>query len=299
MEAQLNGRAVEPAGFGPLLRRWREARRASQLDLALEAGVSTRHISYLETGKAEPSRAMILTLANALDIPFRERNLLLLAAGFAPLYGETAWDDERMAQVRAVVEIILRSNEPRSAIAHDHHWNVIMANEAFIRFVTMMTGKAPEGLVPLRISRPPRLNLLRLLFDPDGMRRVIVNWEASARWLLNEAFRRLAWARDERLRALIAEILRYPGVPARWSEPELESPRDLILPMELDLGGGTARMFSTVTTVSTPHDVTLQELHVEVFYAADAETEAVLRDYEREAARRSEKPAAPETAKRK
>jgi hypothetical protein len=119
----------------------------------------------------------------------------------------------------------------------------------------MMTGKAPEGLVPLRISRPPRLNLLRLLFDPDGMRRVIVNWEASARWLLNEAFRRLAWARDERLRALIAEILRYPGVPARWSEPELESPRDLILPMELDLGGRTARMFSTVTTVSTPHVV--------------------------------------------
>ncbi len=280
MDVDRNGVTVEPTGFGPLLRRWREARHVSQLELALESEVSTRHISYLETGKAAPSKEMILTLSNALDIPLRERNLLLLAAGYAPIYGETSFDDARMAQVRAVVEIILRSNEPRSAIAHDHHWNVIMANEAFIRFVTLMLGKAPAGLVPLQVSSPPQLNLLRLLFDPDGMRKVIVNWEASAKWLLNEAYRRLAWARDDRLRDLIAEILRYPGVPSRWSEPELEGPRDLILPMELNVDGQIARMFSTVTTVSTPHDVTLQELHVEVFYPADAETEAVLETYE-------------------
>ena len=281
MDVLENGTAIAPTGVGRLLRRWREARHVSQLDLALEAQVSTRHISYLETGKAEPSKEMILTLANALDIPLRERNLLLLAAGYAPLYGETSLDDARMAQVRAVVEIILKSNEPRSAIAYDHHWNVVMANAAFIRFVTMMLGKAPAGLVPLRVSSPPQLNLLHLLFDPNGTRKVIVNWKDSAKWLLNEAYRRLAWARDEKLRQLIAEILRYPGVPERWREPELEGPQDLILPMELNLDGKTARMFSTVTTVATPHDVTLQELHVEVFYPADAETEAVLQGYEK------------------
>jgi hypothetical protein len=121
---------------------------------------------------------------------------------------------------------------------------------------------------------------MRLLFDPNGVRKIIVNWEPIAKSLLNEAYRRLAWARDETLKELIAEILSYPGVPARWREPELEAPHDLILPMELNLGGKIARMFSTVTTVATPHDVTLQELHVEVFYPADAETESVLRVYE-------------------
>jgi hypothetical protein len=223
---------------------------------------------------------MLLTLSNVLDVPLRERNFLLLAAGYAPVYGETSLDDPRMSQVRAVVEILLRSNEPRSALAHDRHWNVIMANEAFLRFVTLMLGKAPEGLTPFRVASPPRLNILRLLFDPNGLRKVIRNWEVGAKALLNEAHRRMAWARDETLKALTAEILAYPGVPSRWREPELEPPHALILPMEIDLDGKVARMFSTVTTVSTPHDVTLQDLHVEVFYPSDAETEATLRSYE-------------------
>jgi hypothetical protein len=219
-------------------------------------------------------------LSNVLDVPLRERNFLLLAAGYAPIYGETSLDDPRMVQVRAAVEVILKSNEPRSALAHDRHWNVVMANQAFVQFLTVTLGKAPAGLLPLKVSTAPRLNVMRLLFDPDGMRKVIVNWEAIAKSLLNEAYRRLAWARDETLRNLITELLSYPGVPARWREPDLEAPHDLILPIELNLGGKIARMFSTVTTVSTPHDVTLQELHVEVFYPADAETEAVLQTYE-------------------
>jgi hypothetical protein len=185
-----------------------------------------------------------------------------------------------MTQVRTAVEVILKSNEPRSAIAHDRHWNLVMANGAFVRFLTLILGKEPAGLVPLRVSTPPRLNVLRLLFDPDGVRKIVVNWEAIARSLLNEAYRRLAWARDDTLKNLIAEILSYPGVPARWREPELEAPHDLILPMQLKLDGRIARMFSTVTTVATPHDVTLQELHVEVFYPADEETESVLQTYE-------------------
>ncbi len=280
METERNGTIIEPNGVGPLLRRWREARHLSQLELSLEAEVSARHISFLETGRAAPSRDMLLTLANVLDIPLRERNVLLLAAGYAPVYGETSLEDPRMTQVRAVVEIMLKSNEPRSALAHDRYWNVIMANAAFVRFLTVILGKEPAGLVPLRISTPPRVNILHLLFDPNGLRRVIVNWEASAKALLNEAYHRLAWARDDTLKELITDILSYPGVPARWREPELEGPHALILPMELNWDGKIARMFSTVTTVSTPHDVTLQDLYVEVFYPADAETEATLQAYE-------------------
>jgi transcriptional regulator with XRE-family HTH domain len=268
---------IERSGVGPLLRRWREARHLSQLELALEAEVSARHLSFLETGKAKPSREMLLTLANVLDVPLRERNVLLLAAGYAPIYAETSLNDPRMSQVRAVIEIILNSNEPRSALAHDRHWNVVMANAAFVRFLTLLLGRAPAGLFPLQVTTPPRVNLLHLLFDPNGLRRVMVNWEASAKALLNEAHRRLAWTRDDALKALIADILRYPGVPVRWREPELEGPQALMLPIELNLNGTIARMFSTVTSVAAPHDVTLQELHVEVFYPADAETEATLR----------------------
>jgi transcriptional regulator with XRE-family HTH domain len=280
MNTQRDGSTVEPGGVGPLLRRWREARHLSQLELSLEAEVSARHLSFLESGRAEPSREMVLRLAQVLDVPLRERNFLLLAAGYAPIYGETSLDDPRMSQVRAAVEIMLKSNEPRSAIAHDRHWNVVMANEAFVNFLWLALGLRPAGLVPLKVTPPPRLNLLHLVFDPNGFRRIIVNWEAIAKWMLNEAYRRLAWARDETLRKLITEILNYPGVPTRWREPELEAPHDLILPMELDLDGQVARMFSTVTVVATPHDVTLQELHVEVFYPSDRETEEVLGLYQ-------------------
>ena len=286
MDIHRNGTAVEPGGVGPLLRRWREARHLSQLDLALDAEVSARHISFLETGRAEPSREMLLTLSNVLDVPLRERNLLLLAAGYAPVYGETSLDDPRMVQVRAAVEVILKSNEPRSALAHDRHWNIVMANAAFVRFLTINLGKTPEGIAPLQVTKSPRLNVLRLLFDPAGMRKSIVNWEEIAKSLLNEAYRRLAWARDDTMRDLIKEILSYPDVPAKWREPDLEAPHNLILPMELRINGGIARMFSTVTTVQTPHDVTLQELHVETFYPADPETEALLKAYEAQPAPR-------------
>jgi transcriptional regulator with XRE-family HTH domain len=280
MDAHRNGTAVETSGVGPLLRRWRESRHLSQLDLALDAEVSARHISFLETGRAEPSREMLLMLANVLDIPLRERNFLLLAAGYAPVYGETSLDDPRMVQVRAAIEVILRSNEPRSALAHDRCWNIVMANAAFIRFATMTQGKVPEGMAPMQVTKPPRLNILRMIFDPAGARKVIMNWEQIAKSLLNEAYRRLAWARDDALRDLLTEILAYPGVPARWREPDLEAPHNLILPMELKLDGKIARMFSTVTTVQSPHDVSLQELHIESFYPADPETEAILKSYE-------------------
>ncbi|HEX4210604.1 MAG TPA: helix-turn-helix domain-containing protein, partial [Candidatus Binataceae bacterium] len=150
MESPQNGSSVQPLGVGPLLRRWREARHLSQLELALDAEVSARHISFLETGRAEPSREMLLMLANVLDVPLREQNFLLLAAGFAPIYGETSLDDPRMARVRTAVEVILKNNEPRSAYAHDRHWNIVMANPAFVKFLTMALDKPPAGLEPLR-----------------------------------------------------------------------------------------------------------------------------------------------------
>ena len=277
MDTHRDGMAIEPTGVGPLLRRWRESRRLSQLDLALEADVSSRHISFLETGRAAPSREMLLTLSNVLDVPLRERNLLLLAAGFAPVYRETSLDDPRMTQVRTAMELILKQHEPRSAIAFDRYWNLVMVNEAYIGFLSdTLHRKFPE-LAPLQVLKPPRLNLLRLIFDPDGVRKVIINWEPVAKALLDQAHRVAAWARDHTMRDLIAEILAYPGVPPRWREPDLEAPRALMLPFELDLGGGrVARMFSTVTTLSTPQDVTLQELHIEAFYPADAESEAAL-----------------------
>jgi transcriptional regulator with XRE-family HTH domain len=277
MNGERNGIALEPNGAGPLLRRWRESRHLSQLELALEAEVSSRHISFLETGRAAPSREMLLTLSNVLDVPLRERNLLLLAAGYAPLYRETRLEDPRLAQVRGAMELILAQHEPQSAIAFDRYWNLIMVNEAYVRFLTFVLGKPPARLAPLTITEPPYLNLMHLVFDPNAVRKLIVNWEPIAKALLDQAHRMAAWTRDPALQKLITELLAYPGVPARWREPDLEAPPALMLSFELDLGPGQiARMFSTVTTLSSPQDVTLQELHIESFYPADAETEAIL-----------------------
>jgi len=268
METHRNGAVEKTAGVGALLRRWREARRLSQLELALDAEVSARHISFLETGRAAPSREMLLTLASVLDVPLRERNVLLLAAGFAPIYQETPLGDPRMSQVRAALELILRQHEPRSALAFDRHWNLVMVNAAFASFLRQVLGRDP-GLPPLTVCAPSQLNLLHLLFDPAGLRKVIVNWEPIAKSLLDQAWRAAAWSRDDAIRELIAALLRYPGVPARWREPDLEAPQTLVLPIELDLNGQRLRMFSTVTTLQTPQDVTLQELHIEAFYRAD------------------------------
>jgi transcriptional regulator with XRE-family HTH domain len=275
METHQNASAIELNGAGPLLRRWRETRHLSQLELALEAEVSARHISFLETGRATPSREMVLTLAEVLEVPLRERNVLLQAAGYAPVYRETNLDDPRMSHMRAAVEFILKQHEPHSALAFDRHQDIIMANSTFTGMLNAVLPDEPIKLEPLKVSSPPRLNLLRLMFDPTKMRKLIVNWEPIAKSLLNEAFRSAAWARDEQMERLLAEILSYPGVPTRWREPDFEAPRALILPIEMDVGGKIARMFSTVTTVGRPQDVTLEELHIEAFYPADEESKSL------------------------
>jgi MmyB-like transcription regulator ligand binding domain len=150
-----------------------------------------------------------------------------------------------------------------------------MVNASYVRFLTAVLGRAPAGLSPLTVTRPPRLNLLELVFDPQGVRQVIVNWEPIAKALLHEAYHSAAWACDPVMRARLAKILAYPGVPARWREPDLDSSNVLILPFELNLHGRIARMFSTVTTLGRPQDVTLQELYIEALFPADAESEWV------------------------
>lgn len=268
---------VEAGNFGPLLRRWREFRHLTQLDLAVDAGSSARHISFLETGRTLPSREMLLTLSTALDIPLRERNLLFLAAGFAPPYRETALDDARMTQVRTALELILTRHEPYSAFACDRYWNLVMANAAYVQFLRYILGARVEAVVPLEVLPEPRLNVLQLIFDPAGLRPVIANWSQVAKALLDQVHRAALWTRDPAMHALLTTLLAYPDVPAKWRVPDLDSPPMLTMLCELtNLGAGsTARMYSTVTNLSVPQDITLQDLHIEAFYPADAETAAL------------------------
>jgi transcriptional regulator with XRE-family HTH domain len=263
------------AAVGPLLKRWRNARRMSQLDLALTAGVSARHVSFLETGRSRPSRDMLLALAGVLDVPLRDRNALLTAAGFAPAYRETALTDPAMADIRQALELILRQHEPFGAIAMDGAWNIVMANEAYTRFVGALAPgvKLPP---PMAFAAPPRVNTLRLLFEQDGLRRHVVNWSQVARELLARLSREAAGS-DERAAALLHDLLRTPGVPQDWREPDLDAPLSLVLPVAVALGDFTARFFTTITTLGAPQDVTLQELRIESFHAADAATAHMIR----------------------
>jgi len=259
---------------GPLLRRWRELRHLTQLDLALDADVSARHLSYLETGKNLPSREMLLILSEVLNIPLRERNTLFLAAGYAPPYAETPLDDARMTEVRLALELILRQHGPYSAFACDRYWNLVMANAANVQFLQFTLGARAATLTPYAVLPSPRLNVLHLIFDPGALRPFLGNWAEVAKTMLDQVQRAASWTHDHAMHELIAALLAYPGVPAHWSVPDLDAPRALLLPCELiNLGAeGPARMYSTVTTLSGPQDIALQDLHIEAFYPADQAT---------------------------
>jgi transcriptional regulator with XRE-family HTH domain len=274
-EAGAAGAAGAATEVGALLRRWRTARRLSQMDLALAAEVSPRHLSFLETGRARPSRQMLLVLGSALDLPLRERNALLLAAGFAGAYHETGLDEPRMAAMRGALELILRQHEPFGAVAMDRHWNIVMVNVAYARFTGALLG---AGLPALTVVPAPRPNALRLLFDPQGFRPHVVNWEQVARELLLRVRREAQWSGDPATRALLADLLAAPGLPPAAREPDVEAAPSLVVPVELRLGEASARFFTTLTTLGAPQDVTLQELRVESFHAADAPTERLMRE---------------------
>lgn len=264
----------EPAGFGAVLRRWRAVRRMSQLDLSLQARISSRHVSFLETGRARPSREMVLGLCGALDVPLRERNSLLLAAGFAPAYAETDLTSPDAAQARWALQLMLRRHEPFAAVAFDRRWNVLMANAPWLRLGSL-ADPALGKLTPCEVTPLPRPNMLQLLFDRDGLRGTIENLEEVASTLLARVERELVPETDAH--DVRREYLARPELQALRSRARPGAQHAMIIPLQLRLGDLRVRLFSTIATLGTAQDVTLQELRIEAFYPADAESEAVLR----------------------
>lgn len=255
---------------GSILREWRGFRRMSQLDLAMAAEISPRHLSFVETGRAVPSREMVLTLARALEVPFRDRNSMLTAAGYAPVYRETSLSDPQMAEMRHAVELLLRQHEPFIAVALDRRWDIVMCNAPYARFLEMLGERRLE---PYRVLPAPRLNLLKLLFGP--LRPIVVNWDEVAREVLERAQREAAADRDASRRQVIEECLRE--APTGWSATRPDTPPRLVVTVDLRLGDRRARLFSTITTLGTAQDITLQELHIESFHPADAQSEQIAR----------------------
>ena len=267
MDTISTGAGVQAGTVGRLLQHWRHVRKKSQLSLALQAGVSARHLGFLEIGRANPSREMVLLLAGVLDVPLRERNALLLAAGYAPLYAETGLEAPEMEHARRAVDLILRHQEPHPAVVMDRHWNLLRANSGAQRFFA--------SLVDLPSGGPPP-NVLRLLFDPAGVRPWVLNWEAVAEALVQRVHREsLGGVPDAGTAALLGEILAFPGVPRRWRVPDLLAPFPRpYLAVQFRKGGLVRDYFSTVTTLGTPLDVTLQEIRIECFFPADERTAA-------------------------
>lgn len=252
--------------MGELLRHWRATRRLSQLALALEASTTARHLSFIESGRSQPSPEMVLRLARALDVPLRERNQLLLAAGYAPLYRDAGLDSAQAAQVRAALGRMLAAHEPFPAVVMDRHWNVITANSAADAFFGWLLGE--------REAQEPA-NVIRLMFDPGGLRPFVANWEAAAEALIQRVHREaVGGVPDPGTLALLAEVLAYPGVPSRWLSPDFRTPPLPIVPVDFDKDGLALSYFSTVTTLGTPQDAMLQEIRLESFFPADEATAA-------------------------
>jgi transcriptional regulator with XRE-family HTH domain len=256
--------------LGALLRYWRDRRGTSQLDLSLDAGVSQRHISFIESGRSAPSRQMLMDLAQALDIPLRERNGLLLAAGYAPAYADAPWDGAEMQSVTCALGRMLRQHEPFPALVMDRYWDVVMANAAAPRFFNCFIDLA---------ARPQPRNLLHLMFDPAGMRPFIAGWETVAKSLIQRVYREaVGRVLDERTQALLTALLAYPDVKADWKNPKVTSalpvvPTMPVISLSFVKDGVELRYFSMVATVGTPQTVAAQELRLECLFPADAATE--------------------------
>jgi transcriptional regulator with XRE-family HTH domain len=257
---------VHAQEVGPLLAYWRNLRRKSQLALATEAEVSPRHLSFVESGRSKPSREMVLLLASALDVPLRERNTLLAAAGFSAAYHESALSAPQLAAVKQALDAILAQHRPFPAVVLDRSWNIVGTNDAADRFFGfLLAGSAdvPPG--------PP--NVLRMVFHTGALRPHIANWEEVAANLIQRVHREaIGHALSAELRDLVAEVLAYPGVPPRWARPELAAPLLPVIPVRFERDGHRFAYFSTVTTLGTPADITAQEVRIECFFPVDADT---------------------------
>ncbi|WP_390341977.1 helix-turn-helix domain-containing protein [Variovorax boronicumulans] len=253
--------------FGAHLRHWRTHRRLSQLDLAQEAEVSTRHLSYVETGRAAPSREMVLRLAERLDVPLRERNALLVAAGFAPMYRQRSLDDPAMASARRAIDLVLKGHEPFPALAVDRHWNLV-AHNALVPL--LMEGCSAELL------KPP-INVLRLSLHPEGVAPRIANLAQWRTHLLERLLQQIAATGDTVLQALHDELEGYPPPAVSHDAPLLDTALSAVaVPFQVVMPSGVLSFISTITIFGTPVDVTLQELAVESFFPADEQTAAAL-----------------------
>lgn len=260
--------------FAQLLRGWRDARKLSQLELALGSRISQRHLSFLESGRARPSREMVLQLAEALEVPLRERNTLLTAAGFAAIYRQSDLGSPAMAAVRDALRLMLEHHEPNPATVVDRDWNLLMRNAAAQRLL----GLAGDAEAIWRRVCPDGVhNVLRLTFHPEGLRPYIANFDEAAPVLLNRTRREAAACGSASLLKLLDEVLAYPGIPESWRAPDWQAPPPPVLPLELAKDGLRLRLFSTITTFGTPQDITTDELRVESFFPADAATAERLR----------------------
>jgi transcriptional regulator with XRE-family HTH domain len=254
--------AVSPVG--ELLRHWRGVRRLSQMALALDAATTARYVSFIESGRSQPSREMVLRLARVLNMPLRERNQLLLAAGYAPVYRELGLSAEEAAAVRAALERLLAAQEPYPAVVMDRHWDVVSTNTAAGLMFDWLLGPS-DGPA----------NVIRLMFDPGGLRPFVRNWEAAAEALVQRVHREaVGGIPDPRTLALLEDALGYPGVPEQWRAPDYARALLPVVPIELEKNGLALSYFSTVTTFGTPQDAVLQELRVESFCPADERTAA-------------------------
>jgi transcriptional regulator with XRE-family HTH domain len=252
-----------PSELGALLKDWRARRGKSQLDLSLDTGVSQRHISFVESGRSVPSRVRLLDLANALDVPLRERNTLLLAAGYAPIFSEGAWDEPEMNCVSNALQRLLRQHEPFPAFVMDRYWNVLMTNEAAPRFF--------GSFIDLDSHPKPR-NLLRLVFDPGGLRPFIANWEEASRGLLARVYREsVGRSLDGKTKALLTELMSFPDVKTERTPDAFDSLP--VIPIAFAKGSETLNYFSIVATVGAPRAVAAEELRIESLFPADEATE--------------------------
>lgn len=257
--------------FAAALRYWRGRRGLSQLRLSVDADISQRHLSFLETGKAQPGRDLVLKLGMVLDIPLRQRNAMLLAAGFAPAYRERSLSDPDMDAVKRALDFMLAQAAPYPALVVDRLWNLVMFNEPAARMMRHFLGMPADALIP----RDGSINVLKLTLDPNGLRPCLVNWEAVAvdllQWVQREAMGDGPVSESTRL---LEELMALPGIAAAARQPNLDRLALPFLPMTLRKDGLELNLFTTITTFGTPHDVTVHELRLESFFPADADSRA-------------------------
>jgi len=246
--------------LGNLLRYWRRQRGKSQLDLSLDTGISQRHLSFVESGRSVPSRDLLLIVSETLDIPLRERNVLLLASGYAPVYNERDWEDPEMAAVMKAIDRVLLQQEPHPALVLDRYWNVVRTNEAAPRFF--------GSFVDLEARKKPG-NLLDLMFDPAGMRPFVKGWEEVAAGLLQRVYREsIGHVVDQKTVELLNRLEKYPGVKTLSTVARTHSP---VLPVTFVKGSEHFTYFSLITTVGTPQSITTQELRIECMFPLEPE----------------------------